>query len=701
MATPGAMLAGARAVAVGVIPLLVLLTAQPAAATPPSPDGRAVTAAAGSAVDSNDRSSVAAAYRDVYLPAAAVTAPAPAADAASRCAAGTPPKALQDATLALVNYVRQLSGVPAVTMNTTYSASAQQAALMMYANGAVTPPAGARCATDAGQDGLAASNRSGSASGASVVEQYLDEAGDDHVNVIRRSRLQKPTVQSIGNGTVGTYNALWVTTTRGNVDGPDYTSWPSSGYFPAPLEPAGRWSLTPWNPDNSLQRATVRVTGPGGQPVSVTMHNVADAKSSLVFEVGLLPVPTGSRVDTYTVTVSNITNRWGDTLDDYTYPVRLFDPAGDAPPAPVQVTATAAPTVTGTAQVGQLLTASAPTWTPSGASTAYAWLRNGTPVPGATGTTYALTADDVGARISVRATGTLTDSTTGTSSSTETTAVTKAPASITVTATSTDPGQAHLVATVSAPVSGVGGTVEVREDGYPIAPAQPLVDGSATVDATDLPPGRHTFTVVYSGDDSAAGATTTTTLTVADAISPDLTVSASSAAVGRLALDVAVDAAGQPAVGGTVSVQEGTTTLGADLAVSAGTARYQGSKLTPGRHTLTVRYSGTSRVKASSTTISTTVKAQVKPVLTVKSASAGKGKVKIAVKVTASGQPGLRGLLAIREGSKTLKPTLALVSGRASWSTSKITQGKHTYTVLYRGTSEVASGSARTVVQVR
>lgn len=78
---------------------------------------------------------------------------------------------------------------------------------------------------------------------------------------------------------------------------------------------------------------------------------------------------------------------------------------GDDVPAPSAPTNTVAPSITGTATVGQTLTAAVGTWTGS-PSYARQWLRNGTAISGATGTTYLLIAADQGASISVRITAT-------------------------------------------------------------------------------------------------------------------------------------------------------------------------------------------------------------------------------------------------------------------------------------------------------
>lgn len=62
--------------------------------------------------------------------------------------------------------------------------------------------------------------------------------------------------------------------------------------------------------------------------------------------------------------------------------------------------------VIGLQWAGTKVTAVAGVWTP-GTSISYQWLRDGEPIPGATGRQYTLTRDDRGASISVAVTGTL------------------------------------------------------------------------------------------------------------------------------------------------------------------------------------------------------------------------------------------------------------------------------------------------------
>ncbi|MDF1706225.1 MAG: S-layer homology domain-containing protein [Aeromicrobium sp.] len=67
---------------------------------------------------------------------------------------------------------------------------------------------------------------------------------------------------------------------------------------------------------------------------------------------------------------------------------------------------TAKPVVNGVGRVGQTLTATVPAWSPAATSTSWTWLRNGTPIAGATGSSYRLASADSGVAITARATGT-------------------------------------------------------------------------------------------------------------------------------------------------------------------------------------------------------------------------------------------------------------------------------------------------------
>lgn len=73
---------------------------------------------------------------------------------------------------------------------------------------------------------------------------------------------------------------------------------------------------------------------------------------------------------------------------------------------------TATPTISGTAKVGQTLSAATGTWGPAPVTLAYQWLRAGVAITGATKATYVLQAADVGKAMSVKVTGKKTGYTT-------------------------------------------------------------------------------------------------------------------------------------------------------------------------------------------------------------------------------------------------------------------------------------------------
>lgn len=84
----------------------------------------------------------------------------------------------------------------------------------------------------------------------------------------------------------------------------------------------------------------------------------------------------------------------------------LVAPAGPAR-ADAAVVNTTAPTLTGTARLGEPVSVDPGTWEPDGVTFSYRWLRDGTPLTGATGATYRPVLADLGTALSVEVTGSL------------------------------------------------------------------------------------------------------------------------------------------------------------------------------------------------------------------------------------------------------------------------------------------------------
>jgi len=114
-----------------------------------------------------------------------------------------------------------------------------------------------------------------------------------------------------------------------------------------------------------------------------------------------------------------VTNRLGPTQTSSAATVTV------ASPEPDPVLTTTVPAVAGTVVVGQVLTAEVAGWS-DGVAFSYQWLRDGTPIGGATGSTYTLTAADAGATISVAVTGSLAGYPSASETSVPTVAVAKA-----------------------------------------------------------------------------------------------------------------------------------------------------------------------------------------------------------------------------------------------------------------------------------
>ena len=133
---------------------------------------------------------------------------------------------------------------------------------------------------------------------------------------------------------------------------------------------------------------------------------------------------------------------------DYRTAYRFSDPSAAVTAAALTAPT---PTITGTAKVGQTLTAVPGTWGPAPVALATQWLRDGTAISGATGTSYQATTADAGKKLSVKVTGTKSGYTTASKTSAATAAVAEAdPLTFTTTPTPTITGTAKVGQTLTA-----------------------------------------------------------------------------------------------------------------------------------------------------------------------------------------------------------------------------------------------------------
>ncbi|MEV5001176.1 Ig-like domain-containing protein [Nocardioides sp. LML1-1-1.1] len=153
---------------------------------------------------------------------------------------------------------------------------------------------------------------------------------------------------------------------------------------------------------------------------------------------------------------------------------------------------------------------------------------------------------------------------------------------------------------VRSQVTGTGtpsGFVQLAVDGQPLGDALELVDGSVTGPAvSDLAPGTHTVTALYSGDvhftpelaeltQRVSKVATTTTLTVAPG-----SATYGDTVVLTAKVTAANDSLGVP--GGTVTFRAGTVDLGSVPLSTTGTAQLSTAALPAGTHQLRAVYGG-------------------------------------------------------------------------------------------------------------
>jgi len=175
-------------------------------------------------------------------------------------------------------------------------------------------------------------------------------------------------------------------------------------------------------------------------------------------------------------------------------------------------------------------------------------------------------------------------------------------------------------------------------------------------------------------------------------------VAGSANKAGSLAVSVVAPDA---VVSGTVTVTEGKTVLGTATLV-AGKATVKLLPLTAGTHTVAVTFtSATTTVKGASTTATivvakatSSVKATFATKLTYGTSSS------VSVKVSAANGLAATGKVQVREGTKVLK-SATLKKGAATIALPKsLKVGSHKLTVVYVGTSQIASAKASKTVKV-
>jgi alpha-L-rhamnosidase len=164
------------------------------------------------------------------------------------------------------------------------------------------------------------------------------------------------------------------------------------------------------------------------------------------------------------------------------------------------VAAVLGPQLSGVASIGSTLTATPGAWNTKALTFGYQWLRDGTPIAGATGTSYVLGVADVGTRVSVRVTATKPTRAPGVATSTATPPVASGAATVSMKVNKTSVGKKKPVKVTAVVTSSPAATgqVQVLVDGKVVKTAV-LTDGTAVVAIRIAKLGKHKVQVVYPG----------------------------------------------------------------------------------------------------------------------------------------------------------------------------------------------------------
>jgi len=308
--------------------LIVGLVVGAAPADAQTSDTSQVTARWAGAIDTRSVAAVNQAYWDQY--ASVQSLPISWTGSLLGCLAGLTSPATNAATLSALNYVRSLAGLAPVTESPSLSAGAQQAALMMSANGTLShdPSPGWKCYTAAGAASAGRSNLAlsyPSITAGQIIDLYMDDPGSTNAAVGHRRWVLDPFTTQVGIGSTTTANALTVIgPTSANRPNPRYVGWPTAGYFPNAIEPDGRWSLSAGKRNVSFAKSRIKVYGPSGR---LSVHKYA-VENGYAMPTVVWQMPASFAKDgAYRVVVTNIHHRGSSKRFKTAYTVQLFTPS--------------------------------------------------------------------------------------------------------------------------------------------------------------------------------------------------------------------------------------------------------------------------------------------------------------------------------------------------------------------------------------
>lgn len=363
--------------------------------------------------------------------------------------------------------------------------------------------------------------------------------------------------------------------------------------------------------------------------------------------------------------------------------------------APGTLTASSPPRISGTPQVDSRLTTSPGAWSRSDMSLTYQWFVGGSPVSGATESTYVARAADVGRPITTVVTANRYGFLTATSTSSATSPV--IPGTFTRGSSPTVSGTAR----VGSPLTASPGTWSPAAD----LSFQWYADGRAVdgaTDATFVPSHRERGAAVFVR--VTASQPGFTSASARSASTPPV-------ATGRLRVTTAPTISGSPVVGSVLTVQPGSTSPagasvryqwrrdGRALSGATGSTRKVSVNDLGHRLSVTVTYKAAG-FSAQSVDTAALRSARATPKVSVAATSPSTGTASFRIRISSASVASPGGRVTVRDAQGRTR-TVRVVRGRSTVELTKQPAGRQTYQITYRGTSVLLSVTRDKSVTVR
>jgi hypothetical protein len=257
------------------------------------------------------------------------------------------------------------------------------------------------------------------------------------------------------------------------------------------------------------------------------------------------------------------------------------------------------------------------------------------------------------------------------------------------------------------------GSVTLMDGGTAIG-TTPLSNGNALITLSSLSVGQHTLSASYGGDANNSSAISAPIIQVVNPAPPNSATSVSllsnpdpSTVAQTVNLNATVSAtiSGQAVPTGTVTFLDGTNSLGSST-LNAGTASIAISTLAAGTHLITAVYAGSSTYSSSTSAVLTQVVIPPNSATTTSlTSNADPITAGLALTLTSivlpvtTGQQQPTGTVTFMDGSQSLG-TVAMVSGKASFTTSTLTVASHLITAIYSGDANYVSSTSPVLTEI-